>query len=317
MDLYSTTIGCLEMKNLVTTTSRLTRFATGAAIIGLAAASLVACGSKPEEKPAEAKGYECQENEGIKRVLDSGVLRVAATKSPPLSWQELEDNSWRGYDADILKEIAERMGVTAEASFPTAAGQVEAIQANRADTTTGLLTTPEREEVVGFTDSIRWLQVNIITRSDDSSIKSMNDLSNKTIGVSLGNAGARAAEAMKEQGVIGEVVTTQQPDEAYNLLKVARVDAIIFPFSNFEWSNQENRDAPYDFKSVITLDQTWYGVSSGEGSAYAVVKGVCGEELAAAMLEQVEAMREDGTMEKIFTSYGISQKMWLPSEKAS
>lgn len=306
------------MTNLATTTSRFARFATGAVIIGLAAGSLVACGGESEEKPAEATEFQCQENEGIKRVLDSGVLRVAATKSPPLSWQELEDNSWRGYDADILKEVAERMGVTAEASFPTAAGQVEAIQANRADTTTGLLTTPEREEVVGFTDSIRWLQVNIITRSDDSRIKSMNDLSDKKIGVSLGNAGARAAEAMKADGVIGEVVTTQQPDEAYNLLKVGRVDAIIFPFSNFEWSLQgENRDKAYDFKSVITLDQTWYGVSSGEGSAYAVIKGVCGEELATAMLEKVEEMREDGTMEKIFTSYGISQKMWLPSEDAS
>lgn len=296
----------------------LARFAAGITVLGLAASTLLACSSEPEAGPAEASEYQCQEDEGIKRVLDSGVLRVAATKSPPLSWQELEDNSWRGYDADILKEIAKRMGVSAEASFPTAAGQVESIQANRADTTTGLLTTPEREEVVGFTDSIRWLQVNIITRADDSSIKTMNDLGDKTIGVSLGNAGARAAEAMKEQGVVGEVVTTQQPDEAYSLLKTARVDAIIFPYSNFEWSLQgENRDKAYDFKSVITLDQTWYGVSSGEGSAYAVAKSTCGEELAGVMLEKVEEMREDGTMEKIFTSYGISQKMWLPSEDAS
>jgi ABC-type amino acid transport substrate-binding protein len=298
---------------------RLTRLAAGIAIVGLAATSLVACSTAtPEAKPSARDTYKCQENEGIKRVLDSGVLRVAATKSPPLSWEELKDNSWRGYDADILKEIAKRMGVTAEATFPTAAGQIAAIESNRADTTTGLLTTPERQEVVGFTDSIRWLQVNIITRSDDSRIKSIDDLSDKTIGVSIGNAGARAAEAMRAKGVIGEIVTTQQPDEAYNLLKTKRVDAIIFPFSNFEWSLQgENRDKAYEFKSVLTLDQSWYGVSSGEGSAYAVVKSVCGEELAAAMLGKVKEMRDDGTMEKIFTSYGISQKMWLPSEDAS
>jgi L-cystine transport system substrate-binding protein len=303
----------------LSTKTRITRLATGIAITSMATASLVACSTPaPKAEPAASTSYQCQKDEGIKRVLDSGVLRVAATKSPPLSWQELKDNSWLGYDADILKEIADRMGVKAEATFPTAAGQISAIESNRADTTTGLLTTPEREEVVGFTDSIRWLQVNIITRSDDTRIKSIDDLSDKTLGVSIGNAGARAAEAMHAKGVIGEIVTTQQPDEAYNLLKTDRVDAIIFPFSNFEWSLQgENRDKAYDFKSVITLDQSWYGVSSGEGSAYAVAKSVCGEELAAVMLEKVEEMRDDGTMEKIFTSYGITQKMWLPSEDAS
>lgn len=274
---------------------------------GLSACSTPAPASEPVDG-----GTDCVGSDGLKRVEDSGTLRIAASKTAPYSWQDIDDGSWRGYDADIITEVAERMGVDVEVAFSNTAGVVASVNSGRADMSNGLLQTPERAEAVGFTDDVRWITTDVIVRADDNSMKVLEDLKGKKIATGTGNAGATAAEALKKEGLIGELITTQEQNDAFIMLETKRVDAVIFPFSNLEASVATDGAKEYDFKRVFSLDPKWYGGTKGAGSRYAVAKSECGEALADVVSGHVDDLREDGTMEKIFTSYGITQKLWLP-----
>jgi ABC-type amino acid transport substrate-binding protein len=281
--------------------------------IGLSACATVTPASKaPTGNGSENKASECVGSDGLNRVVESGVLRIAASKTAPYSWQDIANGTWRGYDADIISEVADRMGVKVEVAFSNTAGVVGSVNSGRADMSNGLLQTPERAEAVGFTGDIRWITTDVIVRDDDHSINDLDDLKDKKIATGVGNAGATAAEALKTNGLIADLITTQEQNDAFIMLETKRVDAVIFPYSNLEASVSTDGAKKFKFKRVFALDPKWYGGTAGAGSRYAVAKSDCGKALAEIVTGHVDDMREDGTMEKIFTSYGITQKLWLP-----
>jgi cyclohexadienyl dehydratase len=89
----------------------------------------------------------------LKRILDSGVLRVGTTGDwNPMTMRDPASNSYKGYDIDMLSELAADLGVKVEFVAADWKTLVQGIQADKYDITGSASLSPARAKVAGFSD---------------------------------------------------------------------------------------------------------------------------------------------------------------------
>lgn len=89
----------------------------------------------------------------LKRILDSGVLRAGTTGDwNPMTIRDPASNSYRGYDIDMLSELAADLGVRIEFVPTDWKTIVQGIQADKYDITGSASLSPARAKVAGFSD---------------------------------------------------------------------------------------------------------------------------------------------------------------------
>jgi cyclohexadienyl dehydratase len=89
----------------------------------------------------------------LKRILDSGVLRVGTTGDwNPMTMRDPASNSYKGYDIDMLTELAADLGVKVEFVAADWKTLVQGIQADKYDITGSASLSPARAKVAGFSD---------------------------------------------------------------------------------------------------------------------------------------------------------------------
>jgi len=89
----------------------------------------------------------------LKRILDSGVLRVGTTGDwNPMTMRDPATNSYKGYDIDMLSELAADLGVKVEFVAADWKTLVQGIQADKYDITGSASLSPARAKVAGFSD---------------------------------------------------------------------------------------------------------------------------------------------------------------------
>jgi L-cystine transport system substrate-binding protein len=161
-------------------------------IIVLLAAVLGACGSK-NEKGASSASSESQssasagESNLLDQVKSAGVLKVGLMGTyAPYNFLN-ENKEIDGFDADIAKEIAKRLGVKVEFAPQEFSGLIPSLQAGKIDAIISQVTiTDERKQQIDFTQPYITNSVKIIVRGDNNSIAKLEDFKGQNIGVGLG-----------------------------------------------------------------------------------------------------------------------------------
>ena len=120
-------------------------------------------------------------------ICESGTLRVATDPQyPPASSLDEATNEWEGFDVDTAEELAARLGVEVEWATPgwdvITAGRWN----DRWDVSVGSMTiTPERAEVLDFTDPYYYTPAQLAVHADNTDITSPADLTGKKVGVGI------------------------------------------------------------------------------------------------------------------------------------
>ena len=90
----------------------------------------------------------------LDKIKSSGVLKVGTTGDwDPMTIKDPATNKYKGFDIDVMNELAKDMGVKIEfvpAEWKTI---VSGITSSRYDISTSVTKTPKRAEVAGFTDT--------------------------------------------------------------------------------------------------------------------------------------------------------------------
>ena len=90
----------------------------------------------------------------LDKILSAGVLKVGTTGDwDPMTMKDPATNKYKGFDIDVMNELAKDMGVKVEfvpAEWKTI---VSGITSERYDISTSVTKTPKRAEVAGFTDT--------------------------------------------------------------------------------------------------------------------------------------------------------------------
>jgi ABC-type amino acid transport substrate-binding protein len=249
-----------------------------------------------------------QEDPIYERVMKDKTLRVFALQGPlPQTFRDQDE--FKGFDADVFNYIARKLGVEVEPVWGQSASMVPMVSSGRADISIAYYRTPEREEVLDFTDPYKWVGDHVVVHDEEDTIKSVEDLKTKTVGVNRGSTQEVAARNMQEAGLVQEVRTYDQVDAAYRDLQVRRIDAIITQTIYHQWTIQQNPDL--HSRLAFPVDPKYFGKTGPNPSQFPLPKGA--PKLKAAVNEIIAEMRENGELERIFRSYGITDpSVWTP-----
>lgn len=217
----------------------------------------------------------------------NGIL-VMGTNAffPPFEYYEGEEIV--GIDAELMQAIADELGVQLEIvnmefeSLPNAlsSGQIDVIAA-------GFTINPDRQETMDFTTPYYNATQTIIVLSD-SGLATLDDITDKVIGVQTGTTGYDCALEITDESNICSFDNGMMAVEA---LKNGQVDAVIIDNNPAKTYEKENPD------DLMLIE----GAFDEEQYAMAVVKG--STTLQDNINTALAAIIEDGTYDEIIGKY--------------
>lgn len=226
----------------------------------------------------------------LEEVRDSGTLRVSNTQAnPPYSFVD-GSGELVGFDVDVAKEIAERMGIDdVEFVVGTFETFIPGLQADKWDAVvSGLTITEERQQQVEFSCPYQVNDVAIFVAPGTEGIEEESDLEGRKIAVTAGGTQEDQAEAIDG----ARVLTYSNSTLALRDVATGRADAYIgSKFTGGYLADQNDLD-------VSPVE----GYLSRETNAMAFPKGQ--DEITDAANEALAEMIEDGTLSEI-------SKKWL------
>lgn len=149
-------------------------------LLGMVLLLVVACGGGSGSSDSGDGGGDL-----LQEVKDRGVLRASTDPAyPPQSFQT-QSGEFKGFDIDVTKEIARRMGVKVEWQTPDWAVITAGNWNGRWDLSVGSMTvTPERKEVLYFTPAYYYTPAAAAVHKENTDITNLEtDLDGKRIGV--------------------------------------------------------------------------------------------------------------------------------------
>jgi polar amino acid transport system substrate-binding protein len=221
--------------------------------------------------------------------LEEGILTVG-TDMPYAPFEYREGGEVRGFDADIINEIATRIGLETDwvdSPFDTiftdlASGQFDVV-------ISGATITPEREEQVNF--SIPYFaSLQALTVQEDSGISSFEDVGQgQVVAVQSGTTGETwAEENLQPQGA--EIRAFPDYPPLYNALEAGQVDAVVF--------DESSAVPEVDSRQGIALVDT---VDTDE--SYGIAVDPNNPDLLDAVNEALQGMIDDGAYDQIYEAY--------------
>jgi His/Glu/Gln/Arg/opine family amino acid ABC transporter permease subunit len=176
----------------------------------LAALILTACGSSG--------------NNGENPVKASGVLRVGTEGVySPFSYHDPATGQLVGYDVDVARAVADKLGVKVEFVETPWDAIFAALEANRFDVVANEVTiNEERKQKYDLSEPYSVGEGLIVTRANDNSVKSLDDIKGKVAGET---ATSNWAQVARDHGARVEAV--EGFTQAIKLLNQGRVDLVI------------------------------------------------------------------------------------------
>ncbi|WP_349409565.1 transporter substrate-binding domain-containing protein [Pseudalkalibacillus sp. SCS-8] len=242
-------------------------------ILVLTVGLLAACGTDDKEKTT-----------GDERE----VLKIGTEATyPPFSFRDSETNDVTGYDVEIAREVAKRIGMKAEFIPTEWKGMFGALDSERIDMIANQVTiTDDRKKKYSFSEPYTVSGGQVIVHKDNDDIKSLEDLEGKTVGTTQGS---NYAEAAKEAGA--NLKFYKGIAQALTDLNVKRIDAAL---NDRLFIQQELKGDNYNVKAVgDPFNETKMGFAFRKDQ----------EKLIEEVNKALKEMEKDGTLEEISQKY--------------
>lgn len=273
-------------------------------------AAAEAVGSTAEADAAtEAAADPASYGADVQAIIDRGVLKVGV-KSDVLGFGYMDPltSEYEGMEIDLAKKLADYLGVDVEFTTVTAATRTELLDSGDIDCVMATFTiTDERKQSWDFTTPYFTDHVTVLVK-DSSNIKTLEDLKDKTVGVSSGSTSAKSlVKAMIENGVItGDGFNEESFDPATWTDGVKFKQYDDYPSISTALEADEV-DAFCVDKSILAVYKTAgrsyvdaefspqeYGIATTKGSGFSKL-----------CEDQVSAWLSDGTVDGLIAQYNL------------
>ncbi|KAF1037445.1 MAG: L-cystine-binding protein FliY [Herbaspirillum frisingense] len=222
----------------------------------------------------------------LANVRATGVIRIANTQSSP-PWSLLDDNLQpAGYDVEVAKEVARRIGV-AKVVFVADSFKnfVDGLKVGKYDLVMNDLTpTAEREKQIDFSAPYGVEEFRIFVLKSNTDIKDRPDLKGKRVGVTTGSSNETWSRANLKDS---DIRTYDNGGFLFNDLGNGRIDAaIISHFGGMKYANV-NKLPIKEVGKPLTFQLSAAGMVKGQPA------------LKAAVSKAVNDMIADGTIDRL------------------
>ena len=187
-------------------------------LVLLGTAVLTGCSSQSNNQATAAASGDL-----LAQIQEKGEIVIAMEGTwAPWTYHD-ENDELVGYDVEVGKAIAEKLGVTATFVEGEWDGLLAGLDAGRYDImVNGVGITPERQEKYDFTTPYAYNRTAVIVRGDYDEIHSMEDLNGKKTANTISSTYAEQAEAY------GATVTgVDDLNQTIELLLAGRIDATL------------------------------------------------------------------------------------------
>ena len=243
--------------------------------------------SRPQNKKTEESKDEAKDDK-----LDLGldVDSVTVATSPgyePFEFEE--DGELKGYDVDIWNEFSERTGIEVKWEYADFSGLLGLLSSGKADAVSAQMSpTEERKDSYLFSDPVDYYGSTVVVAKDNDEIKSVKDLSGKTVGVGSGNSMQQAVEDMYPKGDVKfEVYTSATLEAMFDDIAYGRIDAVLAQDIQTYMAMKSNKNL-----KIKVLEPFAYDTAN-------IVFAKDNTELCDAMNKFIKIIKEDGTLQEI------------------
>lgn len=233
-----------------------------------------------------------QEDNSVADLKSRGVFVLGLDDAfPPLGFRN-DDNEIVGYDIDLAKEVASRLGVQFKAQPIDWDAKEMELNTGKIDCIwNGFTITAEREEALSFTKPYLNNEQVLVVRTD-SNITSLSGMKGKTVGLQSGSSAQEAVDGNESfSSSVKEKVLYEDNISALNDLDIGGVQGIVMDSVVANYSITQTKK-PF---SVITepLSNEAYGVAFRKSDAA----------LRDEVQKILEEMQKDGTVTAISSKW--------------
>ena len=164
----------------------------------------------------------------LQKILKSGELRVGTTGDfNPLSIKDPATNKYKGFDIDVMNELAKDIGVKVKFVPTEWKTIVSGITAKRYDISTSVTKTPKRAEVAGFTDTYyKYGTVPLVLKKNLNKFSTWDSLNNKSVTIAT-TLGTSQEEKAKEFFPKSKLKSVEAPARDFQEVLSGRADGNI------------------------------------------------------------------------------------------
>ncbi len=244
--------------------------------------ALTACGQKAESSEETADLLTTIQNRGTIIVAMEGTWA-------PWTYHD-EADQLVGYDVEVAKAIAEKLGVEVQFVEGEWDGLLAGLTAGRYDImVNGVDIDPERQETYDFSTPYAYNRTAVITAGSNGEITSLEDLNGKHTANTISSTYAKLAEQY------GATVTgVDDLNQTFELLLSGRIDATLNAEMTYYDYMKAHPDA--DIKiAVLTEDANKIGIPMRKGEETAALRE--------AIDKALSELSEDGTLSELSVKY--------------
>jgi len=248
------------------------------------------CGSSTQNSVQNGGSSAVQEDVSLKNVMDKKQLVLGLDASfPPMGFTD-ENNEIIGFDIDVAQEVCDRMGIELVKQPINWDTKEQDLNVGRIDCIwNGMSINASRQEQMNLSDPYMKNEMIFVVPAD-SKVKSMDDLSGKTVGV---QAGSTAQEILEGWDKYPEITPSPLEDnvEALRQMELGFSDAVFL----------DSVVANY----LITSNNKDYVVLPGnlEAEEYAIGFRKNDQALRDEVQKTLSAMKADGKLGEISTEW--------------
>ncbi|MNZ87572.1 L-cystine-binding protein TcyA precursor [compost metagenome] len=254
---------------------------------------LAACGNNKgqnanDQSKAENGGAAQSSQTLLDQIKANGKIRVGTEGTyAPFTYHD-KDGNLTGFDVELAREVAKRLGVEAEFIETKWDGIFAGLDAKRFDVVANQVSIrDDRKEKYDFSDPYIVSKAVLIVNEKNEDIKKLADIKGKKAGQSLTS---NLTDIAKENGA--EIVQTDGFNQAIDLLISGRIDATVNDGLSYLDFKKQKPDAP-----IKVVDEA----ADASHSGFLFNKG--NAELVDAVNKALAEIKEDGTYLNISEKY--------------
>jgi arginine/lysine/histidine transporter system substrate-binding protein len=232
----------------------------------------------------------CTQSNTVAAIKSRGELVVATNAEfPPFEY--MDGNNFVGVDMEIAQAIADKLGVKLKIDNMAFDSVLVAVPTGKDDLGIAALSSDtERQKSMDFSDTYFTSSVVMIVAKDNTTLKTVDDLKGKKIGVQLGTV----ADTMIATPIEGaEVVRMNKDADSVQDLINGKLDAVLLDSSPAKVFADQNADKVTLIDTPLSNDQ--YAISAKKGN----------KELLQVVNDVIKELKDSGKYEQILEKYKV------------
>lgn len=277
----------------------------GLGLLAVVALALSACSSSGGSSASAGAGAAITPPDSIKTA--GKIVWCVDVSYPPEEYYGADGTTAQGSDVDIAADIAKRFGVTSEVDNTGFDGIIPALLAKKCDLIiSGMNSTDERKQQVDFVDYLKVGQSLLVPAGNPQNIKTLDDLSGKSVAVQLGTTNAETLQKKSTEftsaGKAGiDIQTFQADSDAFQQLALGRVQVFFTDSPVVVYYNTlPDNKGKYDIGGT-PIDPIPIGIAMRKEDTA----------LKSAVQAAIDAMYADGTIKSIVDKWGMTSAVEL------